>query len=39
VLAAAWAERGDEAAAAEVEREFDVVRDVGGDARVLRYAD
>jgi hypothetical protein len=36
VLAAAWAERGDEAAAAEVEREFDVGRDAGGDARALR---
>jgi hypothetical protein len=39
VLAAAWGERGDEAAAAEVEGRFGVVREAGGAERLFRFRD
>jgi hypothetical protein len=39
VLAAAWGERADEAAAAEVERTFGVSRDPGGAERPFRLRD
>jgi len=39
VVAAAWAERGEEAAAAEVEREFGVTREPGGAERPFRFPD